>query len=426
MIIHVVQKDENINSIAEMYGKDTERLIQENGIINPNDLALGQTIVIVEAKELYQVEEGDSLASIAEKNGLSVLQLLRNNPYIINREYIYPGESLVLQFQDEKVMKIATNGYVFPHVELNILEKNLLFLTYLSIFSYYATADGNMEDIDDINIIKLAKMYGVAPVMIISFTEEAEDTGSGTVHSILTEEVVKKRFIDNMQTIIQQKGYEAINLSFMYIRTEDITYFENFVVEISELFHRESVEVFVTFTPRTFEIESETVTNKVEYTFISKSVDGIYILSYDWASETSMMAVTTPFYFVRSVMELFTSRIPPEKIMMGATTIGYLWQLPYYEGISKTNSINYNNAILLASETNSTIYYNEENVSSYFYYSNPNLHLVYFRDARGFVAYNQMMPDFGLHGIALWNVMYDITQIFFILNTQYEIENLRV
>ncbi len=424
MIIHVVQKDENINSIAEMYGKDTERLIQENGIINPDNLALGQTIVIVEAKELYKVEEGDTLASIAEKKGISVLQLLRNNPYIINREFIYPGESLVIQFQDEKIMKIATNGYVFPHVELNILEKNLLFLTYVSIFSYFATADGSIEDIDDIDIIELARMYGVAPVMIISFTEEAEDARSEIVHNILTDEFSKKRFIDNIYTIVQQKGYEAINLSFTYIRTEDVTYFENFIVEISERFHREGIEVFVTFTPRTFELNSETLSKEVEYSLINKSVDEIYILSYDWASETSMMAVTTPFYFVRSVMELFTSRIPPEKIMMGATTIGYLWQLPYFEGISKTNSINYNNAILLASETSSTIYYNEENVSSYFYYSNPNLHLVYFRDARGFVAYNQMMPDFGLHGIALWNVMYDITQIFFILNTQYEIENL--
>ncbi len=426
MIIHVVQKDENINSIAEMYGKDTERLIQENGIINPDNLALGQTIVIVEAKELYKVEEGETLASIAESKGISVLQLLRNNPYIINREYIYPGESLVIQFQDEKVMKIATNGYVFPHVELKILEKNLLFLTYLSIFSYFATADGAIEDIDDINIIKLAKMYGVAPVMIISFTEEAEDERNEIVHTIVTDELVKKQFIDNMQTTVQKKGYEAINLSFTYIRTEDFKYFENFIVEVSERFHKEGVEVFVTFTPRTFEIEPETLTKKVEYSLLNKSVDQIYILSYDWASETSMMAVSTPFYFVRSVMELFTSRIPSEMIMIGATTIGYMWQLPYFEGISKTNSINYNNAILLASETNSMIYYNEENVSSYFYFSNPNLNLVYFRDARGFEAYNQMMPDFGLHGIALWNVMYDITQIFFILNTQYEIENLVV
>jgi spore germination protein len=301
-----------------------------------------------------------------------------------------------------------------------------LFLTYLSIFSYFATADGAIEDIDDINIIKLAKMYGVAPVMIISFTEEAEDERNEIVHTIVTDELAKKQFIDNMQTTVQKKGYEAINLSFTYIRTEDFKYFENFIVEVSERFHKEGVEVFVTFTPRTFEIEPETLTKKVEYSLINKSVDQIYILSYDWASETSMMAVSTPFYFVRSVMELFTSRIPSEMIMIGATTIGYMWQLPYFEGISKTNSINYNNAILLASETNSMIYYNEENVSSYFYFSNPNLNLVYFRDARGFEAYNQMMPDFGLHGIALWNVMYDITQIFFILNTQYEIENLVV
>ena len=50
MVIHVVQPDETIYSISEYYKIPVNRLVLENGITNPGDLAIGQTIVIVQPK----------------------------------------------------------------------------------------------------------------------------------------------------------------------------------------------------------------------------------------------------------------------------------------------------------------------------------------------------------------------------------------
>lgn len=47
MIIHVVQPGETITSIAEFYNIPVHRLILENEILNPSNLVIGQTIVIV-------------------------------------------------------------------------------------------------------------------------------------------------------------------------------------------------------------------------------------------------------------------------------------------------------------------------------------------------------------------------------------------
>lgn len=57
MDIHVVQPGETIYSIAEKYSVSATRLIQDNGLIEPNNLVVGQTIVIVYPEQVYTVQE---------------------------------------------------------------------------------------------------------------------------------------------------------------------------------------------------------------------------------------------------------------------------------------------------------------------------------------------------------------------------------
>jgi len=139
MIIHVVKQGETMGSIAELYGRPVERLILENGITDPNNLAVGETLVILFPQIEYTVQAGDSLYSIAKLHNISIMELLRNNPYLSDRANIYPGEVIVIKYMDEKIREISTNGFVYPFVNMNILKKTLPFLTYLTVYSYYYT-----------------------------------------------------------------------------------------------------------------------------------------------------------------------------------------------------------------------------------------------------------------------------------------------
>lgn len=87
MIIHTVQPNETINSISEKYGISAEKLAIDNQISDPNRLVAGQTLSVLFPKETYQVQDGDNLANIAASHGISVMQLLRNNPKLFNRMY---------------------------------------------------------------------------------------------------------------------------------------------------------------------------------------------------------------------------------------------------------------------------------------------------------------------------------------------------
>ncbi|HHX12039.1 MAG TPA: LysM peptidoglycan-binding domain-containing protein, partial [Clostridiales bacterium] len=142
MIIHVVQSGESTNEIAKKYGVSEERLILDNEIQNPNNLAIGETLIILIPQVTHIVQEGDTLYGIANLYGITVLQLLRNNPYLSGRNYIYQGEIIVISYENEKVGKLSTYGYAYPYINTDVLKKTLPFLTYITVYSYSFTAEG--------------------------------------------------------------------------------------------------------------------------------------------------------------------------------------------------------------------------------------------------------------------------------------------
>lgn len=424
MIIHVVQQGETINSIAEKYGIETDRLIQDNGLMNLDNLAVGQTIVIVNTKQVYTVKEGDTLQGIADTFGISLIQLLRNNPNLLDREFIFPGDTLVTQYEDEKVAKIITNGYVFPYVEPEVLKKSLLYLTYLSVFSYSVTSDGELNDIDDIHIINLAKSFGVAPIMVISNERETGDGSVDITHNMIVNQEIKNNFINNILSVLHRKGYYAVSIDIPNIQSEDRNLFINLMEELTERLHSEGFKVFLTITPTTFEQGSGITTGELDNSILSQTIDGLVLLSYDWAYPSNVLTASIPFYFIKYLVAYFASLIPSEKIIIGTSTIGYIGELPYIKGISRVSMISYTNAVLLASEENAAIQYDEVNLSTFFYLNKQKLSIVVFHDARGINTYMQLIPELGLQGLGIWNVMYYNQQANFMVNTQYDIINI--
>lgn len=155
MKIYIVQLGDTIQSIAKKYNISTERLITDNGLINPYSLVVGQSLVILNPKKIYVVKPGDTLESIAINNSITFMQLIRNNPFLFDRNYINQGDRLVIEFNTVK--DIQVNGYTTAFLSADILTRSLPYLTYLSINNYRIADNHCLEIIslgDDSNIIK--------------------------------------------------------------------------------------------------------------------------------------------------------------------------------------------------------------------------------------------------------------------------------
>ena len=115
------------------------------------------------------------LSSIARDYGVSVNQLLRNNPILGGNYDIYPGQTLVILYPLPQLGRHYVNAYIYPFINQDVLRKTLPYLSYLTIFTYGIRRDGTLipPGGDDEEIINIAAIW-CCPIMLVStLTEEA-------------------------------------------------------------------------------------------------------------------------------------------------------------------------------------------------------------------------------------------------------------
>ena len=426
MIIHVVQSGETIYSIAEYYKIPVDRLILENGITNFDNLAIGQTIVIVQPETLYTVKPGDTLVGIAEQFGVLPMELLRNNPYLADREILYAGETIVISYQTNRTRTIATSGYTFPYIDRSVLIKTLPFLSYLTIFNYRAMRGGEIIASDDeTELIQLAKAYGVAPMMFVSTITEEGVASIEVSYDILNNPSVQDRLIYTALDILKTKGYYGINVYVNNITYDNINNLVEYLKRASEIFHSAGYRIVITISPISNLNTPGTNFERIDYSKLSEYVDGIILASYDWARLYSYPSSIFPVNVLIELLDYMVSIIPTEKFFfLGITTQGYDWTLPYVPGATAATVISNNDAIQMAADDNIPIQFNEAAQSPYFYYVDNNgiLHVVWFKDARSFDARARLVDEYNLQGLSLWTIMRFDAQLWLIINTQYYIE----
>lgn len=425
MLIHVVQPGDTLYSIARKYKVTVSQIIQDNGLEDMDNLVIGQTIVILYPEETYTVKEGDTLASIADNHGVTLIELLRNNPYLSNRDFIYPGEVLTIRYGNRKG-KIVTNGYTYPFIDMNVLKKTLPFLTYLTIFNYTAGSTGEVIEYDrgDQELVAAARAYGVAPIMLVTTMSQRGEPNLEAASNILTNVEYQNRHIEQVISVLKNKGYYGVNFSFQYITPANLYLYEAFLQNIITNINREGFPVFITINPQIYYENNEAIFVPVDYTALGRMADTINLLSYNWGQSFG-----PPFPFpaskVYEYLSYASSLIPPDKILIGLPLIGYDWELPYIPDQSRGYALSTDAAVRLADEVGVPIEYNEAYEAPFFMYTtlqSATEHIVWFKDARSVEWLTNLVPEFNLEGVGIWNIMQFFHQLWLIVNSEYEIE----
>lgn len=124
--VHVVARGENLTQIAEAYGVSLEELISYNDITDPGIIRVGTQLLIPGGARpsgaqystpaipgtlpagngYYTVRQGDSLESIAQRNHMSVSDLMRLNG-LTNSHFVWVGQQLRLSARVDAVAGAA-------------------------------------------------------------------------------------------------------------------------------------------------------------------------------------------------------------------------------------------------------------------------------------------------------------------------------
>ncbi|MGI5824262.1 MAG: glycosyl hydrolase family 18 protein [Bacillota bacterium] len=426
MIIHIVQPNDTLSSIARSYGVSIQRIIIDNGLFNLPKLVLGQALIILIPEIVHTVNPGDTLFSIAETYGITYMNLLQKNPALIFNSSIYPGQQLTIAFQNQGNLPIRTYGYVYPHVNDSILKNILPYITSCAVFSYGFRADGTLIPINDQQIIDNCYAFKTAPILLLSSIDENSSFSSGLAGRLFNDLTLQNIVIENLINTMQSKGYLGIDIDFEYIPLTDRDAFVRFVQNITEQMHRYGFTVNVDLAPKTSSEQKGTLYEGHDYAALGQIADTVLIMTYEWGYTYGPPMAVAPLPQVRRVVEYAVSQIDNRKIYMGIPNYGYDWQLPYEKGVSRAISIGNEEAIRIAADNNAVIQYDQISESPFFEYTAPNgsNHVVWFEDIRSMQKKFQLIEEFNLLGGGYWNLMRPFAQNHAFLSWRYNIDKI--
>ena len=430
MIIHIVQQGDTLQKIAKYYETSVQILIQDNGLINSDSLVIGQCIVIAIPEITYIVQDGDTLENIAYSHNVTLMQLFQNNPFLSDREYIFPGDRIVVSYN--KTGKLSTHGNAVPYINRETYRKTLPYLTYISVVNYTATDTGDIVSYyDDEEFIQIAKDYSVMPLLFLTTLTLQGESNISTAYELLLREDSQERLLNNLLIILREKGFFGINISIEYISEGNLPYIERAYSSMAAKLKEEGFQVFVTINPNISVIDDELVFQRVDYTNLGIIADSITLMNYEWARNLNPPSPISSINQIELYLEYLGSAIVPYMLSIGLATIGYDWELPFIAGISSVHALTHASAVALARNEGAVIQFDEISQTPYFVYSNSNNpfpvdHIVWFINARSIDALLRLVVEHDLKGTGIWNITVYNTQLWLIINSQFEIEKIEM
>ena len=332
MDIHVVRPGDSIYSIARQYGVSWQKIVADNELENPDQLVVGQTIVITEGYRQHVVQPGESLYLIGLQYQVRVSDIISANLQITDPSRLVVGQTVIIPPRRINFGPIEVNGYAFPNINMETLRKTLPHLTYLSIFSYEVNSDGSLDEINDTPLIQAARNAGVAPLMVITNIGETGGFDSDLASTILSNEEVQDTLLDNVVRIMQEKNYFGLDIDFEYIYPSYRELYNNFLRKVVNRLRPMVYTVTTALAPKISAVQQGTLYEAHDYPVHGELADHVIIMTYEWGYTFSPPMAVAPLNEVRRVLNYAVTAIPRRKILMGIPNYGYNWTLPYQPG----------------------------------------------------------------------------------------------
>lgn len=284
MEIYVVRAGDTVYSIADMFGVTAERIIQNNGLLNPEKLVVGQTLVIQIPRTVHIVKAGDTLYSIARMYGKTVIQLLQNNPYLILNRELQIGEEVVIDYEGEKIGNVRVNGYAYPFINTSVLQMALPYLTTVTVFGYGFDTEGELYPprVNDDEVIRLAYDYSAAPIMLISSMDANGVFNSYIASEVFRNEAAQDNLIDNILSTMKQKGYVGLDVDFEFIEPDDRLVYQEFLRNVTARLNVEGYTVNVDLAPKVSADQPGLLYEAHDYEAIGGIADTVLLMTYEW------------------------------------------------------------------------------------------------------------------------------------------------
>jgi spore germination protein len=424
MQIYVVRPNDTLTTIARTYGTTVEDIVESNEPPNPNNLVIGQTLVIPIIGSFYWVQAGDTLWSISRRFQISYQQLAAVNQIPVNRP-LQVGFRLYIPSRPKG--RAEFNAYVEPRgssvspaLETSAREA-APYLTYLAPFSFQALRDGSLKEplLNNFSAIAEANKN----VLMMAITNQENDQFSDELGRILLNDMtIQNRFLNNIIATAKKYGFRDIHFDFEHLRPVDKEAYNQFLRKAKARFNAEGWLLSTALAPKTSATQQGKWYEAHDYKAHGQIVDFVVIMTYEWGYSGGPAMAVSPIGPVRNVLEYAISEMPASKILMGQNLYGYDWTLPFVQG-TIAKAVSPQQAITLAAANHVQIQYDNRSQAPFFRYTDTNgkQHEVWFEDARSIQAKFNLIKELGLRGMSYWKLGLSFPQNWLLITDNFNV-----
>lgn len=423
LLIHTVRSGETLFEIASMHGANVYDVANYNAIPAPYYITAGQNIMVLNVGEVYTAVSGDSLYLIARRFSTDVKTLLRNNPYLIGKSFLEPGVRVILSYNEEKRGTLAVNGYAYPNISDQNLNYALKYLTYLTPFTYSLTEDGSLSELDDSALLDAANQNGAKALLSVSSLAPTGGFSSQISDAVLNSPSARRRLINEIS--LRMGPYDGVDMDLEYIYARNADAYASLLGELSGTFNPDGKLVVAAAAPKIKSDQQGILYEGHDYRQMGYNANKVFLMTYEWGYTYGPPMAVAPIPNVRQVVSYAVSEIEPDKLWLGIPNYGYNWTLPFVQGSSRARTVSNTSAVNLAARYGVPISFDERAKAPFFNYTDESglSHEVWFEDAKSILAKLDLLTEFSLSGVGIWNIMYSFPAMYTLINVLYDISD---
>ncbi|OLN23142.1 spore gernimation protein [Domibacillus antri] len=406
-IRHFVRQGETLRQIANQYGTTVQEIIQTNRIAHPDSIYPGQVLYIPVI--FHTVRAGDSLYAIALRYGTTVQAIVQANR-LTTPSLLYIGQRLRIPADPKPVIDVNAFSYTFGQTGANQVREVAYDLTYASPFGYRMKEDASLEPIDDFPTVQVARSTNVVPMMAITNFSSTE-AGTELAHFILSSPDLVETLLTNIIHTMKRRGYDGLNIDFENVAPADREFYNRFLHRAVDRLHPEGFFVSSSLAPKTSGDQKGMLVEAHDYPAHGRILDFVVLMTYEWGYRKGPPQAISPIDQIKRVLDYAVTVIPGDKILLGFQIYARDWIVPHKEG-QEAETFDMQEAMRRAAQYRAEIKYNQKSQSPYYTYvdNRGRSHEVWFEDARSARAKFNLVKSYKLRGLSYWVLGYPFPQ----------------
>ena len=419
MAVHTVVSGDNLWRISLAYGVPISTIKTVNGLVSDR-LVPGLNLYIPDQAlpdQFYQLKQGDTFWNLSQQYKTSVQAIVAANP-ALNPTALPVGVRIRVPTMQKYQMETLV---FFDAIEgspyLETLTDLAGFITYLAIFTYSFTPEGDLITINDELILQKTKQLNIKPLLVISnydvqmFSAELADT-------VLQNKERRATLVQNLVTTVKEKGYAGVSVDFEFVPPERRNDFTSFLKELKKGLGNLTLQLNA--HAKSSDMPTNRLVGFLDYRAVGEIVDIVSVMTIDYGYAIGPPDPIAPVWWVEEMLMYATSQMNHRKVMMAMSLYGYDWSLPAQE--NPAEMIPVQNAQNRAINGWLPIQYNEiAQAPTYSYNLMDQEHVVWFEDIQSIKEKYKQMQVYDLLGTTYWRLRFPFPQ-----NWAYVEKNMRV